>query len=426
MEQADMRADLVITGPAQLLTCAPDAADHVGLLTRGPLDRDDFGVAISGDRIVAVGDVSGYEATRRIDASGMVVMPGFVDSHTHLVFGGDRSAEYAAKVAGLEPPPGAVVGITGTMSATRDLPVEVLVAEARPRIDQMISSGTTTVEVKTGYGLSLDSEWRMLQANEVLRSAYGIDIVSTYLGGHGIAPGRDPDEWTREIIGQLPAVAEAGLARFNDVYCDVGYFSEEQTRAILAAGVEVGLQAKIHLDAYSHTGAAALTAELGAVSADHLNFTDEAELARLAEAGVTGVYMPCLEYSVNHQNPLDPRRVRDAGVELAIATDLCPGCWATSMETVIAMACRTGGLSVPEAIRAATLGGAKALGLGEETGALVPGRRADVIVVDVPSHEHLAYRLSGGNVRTVIASGRVVSERAPSATGGAETSGETP
>ncbi len=399
--------DLLVTGAAEVLTCAPDAPDDVGSHRPGGTEQR-FGVAVHDGRVVAVGDVSGYRGERVVDATGQVVMPGFVDSHTHLVFGGDRSAEYAARVAGVAPPVGAVVGITGTVAATREMAVPDLVAEATPRLAQMLAGGSTCVEVKTGYGLSTDAEQRMLHAIAELASTDGADVVATYLGGHAIAPGRDPQEWTAQIIDQLPAVAEAGLARFNDVYCDQGYFSVEQTRRILRAGAQAGLPAKLHLDAYSHTGAAAVAVEVGAVSADHLNFTTDSELRELGRAGVVGVYMPCLEYAVGHPAPLDPGRVREAGMELAIATDMCPGCWTTRMETVIAMACRTGGLPVAAAIRAATLGGARALGLGDETGALTPGRRADLIVVDVPSHEHLAYRLSGGNVQTVIAAGRVV------------------
>ncbi|WP_270256401.1 imidazolonepropionase [Kocuria marina] len=402
-EQIPVRTvDLVIADAAELLTCAPDATDLIGCVRGG-------GLAVDDGRIVAVGDVSGYRGRRRIDASGKVVMPGFVDSHTHVVFGGDRAAEYAGKVAGAPPPEGAAVGITGTMADTRALSAEELVDQALPRVRQMLAAGTTTFESKTGYGLSREAEWRLLEANARLASAVDARLVSTYLGGHAIAPGRDPEQWTAEIVAQLPEVAAAGLAAFNDVYCDEGYFTPAQTERILAAGLEHGLVPKIHLDAYSHTGVAPLAARLGAVSADHLNYTTDAELEQLAEAGVTGVYMPCLEYAVAHPRPLDPTRLQRAGMEVALATDVCPGCWTIGMETVIVMACRAGGMSVPAAIRAATRGGALALGLGERVGSLTVGRDADVLVLDVPSHEHLAYRLSGSPVDAVVRAGAVVS-----------------
>ena len=219
-----------------------------------------------------------------------------------------------------------------------------------------------------------------------------------------------PDLWVERIIRQIPRIAAEGLATFNDVYCDTGYFDLDQTRRILEAGLLCGLPAKIHLDAYSHTGAADLAIELGAVSVDHLNYTTAAEVSRLAAAGITGVYMPCLDYAVAHPRPVNARELAAGGLELAIATDICPGCWTTSMPLAIAMACRTGGLSVPQAIRAATHGGARALGRADDIGALVPGMRADIIVVDVPTHEHLAYRLGGTVVDTVIKNGTVIKE----------------
>ncbi|MER5387788.1 imidazolonepropionase [Saccharopolyspora sp. NPDC002686] len=399
MTEQTQVVDLVITDAAELLTCAPDAPDLIGRVRGG-------GLAADGGRIVAVGDVSGYRGRRVIDASGKVVLPGFVDSHTHVVFGGDRAAEYAAKAAGTSPPAGATVGITGTMADTRALSVAELVQQALPRVREMVASGTTTFESKTGYGLSRESEQRLLVANALLAEAADARLVSTYLGGHAIEPGRDPEEWTAEIIAQLPEVA--GSAAFNDVYCDDGYFTPAQAERILEAGLAHGLAPKIHLDAYSRTGFAEVAARLGVVSADHLNHTSDAELEVLAEAGAVGVYMPCLDYAVAHPKPLDPARLQRAGMEIALATDVCPGCWTTSMQTAIVMACRTGGMSVAAAIRAATLGGARALGLGDQIGSLTAGREADVLVLDIPSHEHLAYRLSGSTVDSVVRAGTVV------------------
>lgn len=392
--------DLVVTGAAELLTCAGDAPDLIGRIPGG-------GVAIDGGAITAVGDVSGYSGRREIDARTKVVMPGFVDSHTHVVFGGDRACEYAHVAAGQEPPAGASVGILGTMADTRSQTAAELVDTAAGRIREMISSGTTTLESKTGYGLDTDSEQRLLEVNSKLAALLPARIVSTYLGAHAIAPGRDPEDWTADILAQLPDAVSRG-AVFNDVYCDAGYFSLEQSRRILKAGAAHGLKAKIHLDAYSHTGAAALAAEVGAVSADHLNFTTDAELRALADAGVTGVYMPCLEFAVQHPAPLDPRRLYDAGMEVALATDICPGCWTTSMHLAIAMGCRTGGMSIAQALRAATYGGASALGLAGTLGSLAPGMAADLQVLDVPSHEHLAYRIGRNSTQTVIIGGTIV------------------
>lgn len=396
------RIDLIVTGAAEVLTCAAGAPDLVGS-TRG-------GVAIDGGVIVALGDTSPYDAERVVDARGGVVMPGFIDAHTHVVFGGSRAEEYAARVAGLEPPPGAVVGITGTMASTRAATREALREEAGARLREMVQHGTTTVESKSGYGLDIDTELATLETNRALQQELPLDIVSTFLGAHAFPPGVDRAAYVDQVVQLAKRVGAEGRAEFCDVYCDAGYFDLAQTERILCAGLDVGLAVKVHLDAYSHTGAAALAAELGATSVDHLNLTTDGELSRLGGAGVTGVYMPCLDYAVRHPQPLDPRRVVDAGMELALATDICPGCWTTSMQLAVQMACRTGGLSVPQAIRAATLGSAKAIGRADRVGSLEVGKQADLIVLDVPSAEDVAYRLGRNNVGTVIRHGRVVHE----------------
>lgn len=392
--------DFLITGAAELLTCSGGAPDLIGSTSGG--------VAIRDGVIVAVGDVSGYEGVRTLDATGKVVLPGFVDAHTHVVFGGSRVQEYAATVAGLPVPARAPRGITGTREQTRSLSVERLVEQATPRLREMLAQGTTTVESKTGYGLDVEAEARLLTANRQLDTTQAVDVVSTYLGAHAFPPEVARDTWVEQILRQLPRVAAQGLAEFNDVYCDDGYFDLRQTRRILETGLEHGLRAKLHLDAYNHTGAADLAVELGAVSVDHLNFTTEEEVQRLAAAGVPGVYLPCLELAVAHPRPLPARRFVELGMELALATDICPGCWVTSMPLVISMACRLGGLSVPQAIRAATYGSARALGRQDSVGSLLPGHRADLVVLDLPSHEDLAYRIGTPCVETVIKSGKEI------------------
>lgn len=394
-----LAVDLVISGAEEIFAAAPVSVAGSG------------GVAVDAGRIVAVGDVSAYVGRETIEAAGGVVMPGFVDAHTHVVFAGSRVAEYAAKSAGLPVPAKATAGIVGTMTETRAAGVAELIAQSGARIAEMLAHGTTTLESKTGYGLSVDSEQKLLQVNRLLARRTPARILSTYTGGHAFAPGVDRAEWVREVAEQARRAGLEGSADFNDVYCDDGYFDLAQTRLILEAGLEAGLRPRVHLDAYSHTGAAALTAELHAASADHMNYTTDAERSTLAAAGVVGVYLPCLEYAVKHPKPLDPRRVRDAGMTLALATDICPGCWTTSMQMVVVMACRAGGLTVAEALTAATYGSAQSLGLAEELGSIEVGKRADVVILDVPSHEDVAYRIGRNNARVVIKDGAVVAVR---------------
>ena len=406
---------LLIEHAAELLTMRPDAPDRVGRVVDGS-------VLIAGERIVAagaaaeVGRLVDRASSRVIDASGKVVLPGFVDCHTHLIFGGSRVDEYAAKVAGIDPSglaqAGIPVGITGTVRETRALSVEQLVEQALPRMAEMLEMGTTTVESKSGYGLTTSAELRMLRANRELARLQPIDVASTFLGAHAFPPDQPRERYLRTVIDEMiPLVAGEGLAEFCDVFCEEGYFSVDETRQVLEAGLDHGLRPKLHLDQYSHSGAARLAAELKCVSVDHLNFTPPDEQHLLAEAGVVGVVMAAIDFAVAHPRPIAARDLLRQGLTLGIATDLCPGCWLTSMQFVIALACRLQGMPVGDAIRAATLGGAKAIGREGEIGSLEPGKLADVLIMDVGRHEDLAYRLGRNAVETVIKRGRVVVER---------------
>jgi imidazolonepropionase len=407
-------ADLVIEHAAQLLTCTASAraTDAVGLIADGS-------VAITGDRITAAGPAAEVAATvdatraQTIDSRGNVVMPGFVYSHTHLVFGGTRVDEYAAKLTGGDlsalRAKGVPVGITGTVDETSHLSIDALVEQALPRLRQMLLAGTTTVESKSGYGLTPASELRLLQANRVLDELQPATVVSTFLGAHAFPPDEAHERYVESTIAEMiPRVAEMHLAQFCDVYCDEGYFTPEQSRRILGAGVEYGLRPKIHLDQYSHTGAAELAAELHCVSADHLNFTEPAEASMLAAAGVVGVPTPGLDFAVAHHRPVNIRALIDAGMTIALATDCCPGCWLTDMQFVIVLACRLHRLSVAEAIRAATTGSAQALAMETEIGSLEPGKRADLLILDTERYENLAYHLAVNPVSTVIKAGKIV------------------
>jgi imidazolonepropionase len=397
--------DLLVRDAAEILTCDPAAPDGIGRLPGGS-------VAITDGCIDAVGEVGSRHARWVIEAAGRAVLPGFVDCHTHVLFGGSRVDEYAARVAGREPRAGVPVGIAGTVKETRRLGVEALVAQAVPRLTEMLAHGTTTVESKTGYGLTLQTELLLLEANRRLATETPVEIVSTLLAAHALPDDVGREEYVGLIVERLiPRAAAEGLARFCDVYCDQGYYTVEETRRVLAAGRAHGLGPKLHLDAYSETGAARVAADLGAVSVDHLNFTPSREAARLAAAGVVAVAMPCLDLAVAHPRPVDIRGLMRAGMTVALATDLCPACHAASLQLVIQLACRLYGLSVAEAIRAVTLHAAMALGLDKSVGSLAPGKQADVLILGVGRHEELAYRLGSNLVERVIKRGRVVVER---------------
>ena len=392
---------LLVNGAAEVLTCAEDAPDLIGRLPGGS-------VLVEDGRIVAVGRLGEVEADIELDAAGCVVMPGFVDCHTHVVFGNSRVDEYVASCAGVPPPDGVLLGIVGTTAATCPLTPRELADESSVRLREMLAHGTTTVESKSGYGLSREAELAMLEANALLAEDVSVDVVSTYLGAHAIPADRERGAFVDELCGTIPEVARRGLAEFCDVYCDEGYFTVDECRRILEAGIAHGLAPKVHLDAYSHTAAASLAVKLGATSVDHLNFTPPRELEELASAGVVAVVMPLLDFCVQHETPVHARSLVDRGLRVALATDMCPGCYTASMQLIIQHACRTGGLSAAQAVRAATIDAAAAVGRANRVGSLEPGKQADLLVLDTPRFEDIAYRIGHNAVRRVIRHGAIV------------------
>ena len=409
LPKSSPNADLVITRAAAVLTCVPSAGDLTGR-------REGASVAISGERIVAIGspaEVAAQVNTTRaqvIDAAGKIVAPGFVDCHTHLVFGGSRAQEYAARMtmdAAEVKALGIPTGIIATMEMTRAESIEMLTASAVRRLQRMFRSGTTTVESKSGYGLSLAEEIKQLRVNYRLRFNPP-DVVSTFLGAHDFPRDMPRQRYVEIVINEMiPRVAEEELAEFCDVYCDDGYYTVEQSRLILEAGIHAGLKPKIHVDAYSDIGGAAMAAELGVVSADHLNYTTRAAMRKLAEAGTIGVVMPALDFAVGHPRPFDARAMMAEGMTLALATDLCPGCWAESMQLVMQLACRLYHFTPAEALYASTVGASRALGLEASQGSLEPGKLADLQIWDLPTFEDVIYRLGNNAVETVIKRGKV-------------------
>jgi imidazolonepropionase len=405
-----VKTTLVFKDAAEVVTCVPSEGNPAGRINGAS-------VAVAGDQILAVGSFAelaeslDMQAAKIIDLQGRVLAPGFVDSHTHVVFGGSRVMEYALKMthtrADIERM-GIPTGITASMSMTRAATREELVAHAADRLERMLRSGTTTVESKSGYGLDLQNELKMLEVNRELDDLLPIDVVSTFLGAHAFPPGISEAQYVEDIcLEMLPAVAAENLAEFCDVYIDDGYFNLEQTRKILETAQAMGFKLKIHADQYAPLGGSELAAELGVTSADHLNHTPAVQFAQLAQAGVVGVLMPLIDFAVQHPQPFNARGMLDAGMEIALATDICPGGWTESLQLVIQFACRQYGLSPAEAVLAATVGGARALALNDR-GQIAPGLLADLQVWNIPQLEDLIYRLGTNQVGMVLKAGKFV------------------
>ena len=402
------RADLLISGAVEILTCRPKGRDLIGRIREGS-------VAIAGERILSIGPAlevaSQVDITdaQVVDARGKIVAPGFVDCHTHLVFGGSRVKEYAlrmtrpaAEVKAL----GIPTGILATVQMTQAESVEQLTESASQRLNRMLRAGTTTAESKSGYGLNLQQEMKMLEVNRNLQSSQPVDLISTFLGAHDFPPEVSRERYIEMITQEMiPKVVETALAEACDVYCDDGYYSVEESRKILEAGQAYGLLPKIHTDTYSQIGGSDLAADMEMISADHLNYTTRAQMKKLAQAGVIGVIMPGLDFAVQHPRPFDARAMLEEGMTLALATDICPACWIESLQFVMMLACRLYRLSPEEALIASTLNGAKALRLEHDRGSLEPGKLADLQIWDVSTFEDVIYRLGNNAVETVIKRG---------------------
>lgn len=412
-----MDADLLVYNAAQVLTVASPggpkrgaAMGDLGIVAGGA-------VAVRDGRVLAVGPTAALrdrvQAVHTLDADGRVVMPGFVDPHTHLVWAGERADEFEMRVAGASYMEimAAGGGIMNTVRHTRAASLDGLVAQTRPRLERMLAHGTTTVEIKTGYGLNTPDELKQLAAIRRLQAETPATLVPTFLGAHAIPAefkGRT-DEYVDLVVEEmLPAVAQEDVPpRFCDVFCEEGAFSLEQSRRVLVAARVLGFDLKIHVDEFKPLGGTRLAVGLGATSADHLVCTPSEEIELLARSDTIAVALPGTPFGLGHTEYTPARALIDAGGAVALATDCNPGtCWCESMQLMIALACRSMGMTPAEAISAATINAAHAVGLGGEVGSLEPGKRADLVLLDVPSYPHLGYRFGTNLVGAVFVGGK--------------------
>lgn len=382
---------LLIGGIGELVTNSPDHGEgRLGLLR-------DAAVVVEHGRVVWIGPFgSAPAADSWVDAAGQAALPGFVDSHAHLVFAGDRSAEFAARMAGR---PYRAGGIRNTVAATREATNDELRATLRRLVREARAQGTTTIECKSGYGLTVPDEQR-----QVALAAEAVDDV-TFLGAHQVPAeyDHDPDSYV-ELVRTLMLDACAPYSRWVDVFCDRGAFDAEQGRAVLHAGAAAGLGMRVHGNQLDYGPGVHLAVELGAASVDHCTYLDGDDVGALASSETVATLLPGVEFSTRSPYP-DARRLLDAGGEVAIATDCNPGSsYTSSMPLCIALAVREMGMTVEEAVWAATAGGARAL-RRDDVGHLAPGARADLVLVDAPSHAHLAYRPGVPLVSSVYAAG---------------------
>jgi len=365
----------VITNIGELVTNDPDADDLLGVIERAAL-------VLEGSTVAWVGPATDAPAAdEQLDAGGRAVLPGFVDSHSHLVFAGDRAAEFAARMAGESYATG---GIRTTVAATRAATDEQLTSHVARLVAEMRRQGTTTVEIKSGYGLSVHDEARSLAV------ARQFTEETTFLGAHVVPDGISPEEYVALVTGPM-LEACAPHARWIDAFCETGAFDEDQSRAVLEAGASAGLRGRLHANQLGPGPGVRLACELGLTAVDHCTYLEEDDVTALAESGTVATLLPGVEFSTRHPYP-DARRLLDAGVRVALASDCNPGsCYTSSLPLCIALAVREMGMTPAEAVHAATAGGAAALDR-DDVGVLTPGAQADLVVLDAPTHVHLAYR----------------------------------
>lgn len=398
-------------------TIVHDASEVVTYADHTRIDTvADASVVIEDGTVLAVGPADEIRrdhpienADETVDASGQAAVPGFVDPHTHAVFAGERSDEFEAKLRGksyneiLD----AGGGILRTVRATRQADLETLVGNLLDQLDVMLAHGTTTVEVKSGYGLDVETEVKMLEAIEMADDRHPIDLVPTFLGAHAVPEGDDTESYVKQVIDrQIPAIAGADVAEFCDVFCEEGIFDVEQSRRILDAGHSHGLKPKVHAEELSHLGGTQLAAEVGAVSADHLLHTTPDDVQAMNDADVSPVLLPGTAFGLG-ADYADALMFMESGAPVALATDFNPNCYSHSLPFAMSLACIEMGMTPAQALGAATRNAALAVDRDDGTGTLEPGSPGDLAVLSGPSYVYLSYQFGVNPVDCVVKNGCV-------------------
>jgi len=413
------RVDLLILNAEELLTLTSGSPEprtgnqmrELGIIPEGAL-------AVREGRIIATGKTleltKAFKSENVINARGKIVLPGFVDPHTHLVFAGSCEEEFQRRVEGTSCEMQSCVGVWKAIKETRKVSLEKLVDFGLERLDAMLAHGTTTVEAKSGYGLATETELKILEASRRLNHLHSVNVISTFLGAHCVPPEYkgNPAEYVALVVGEMiPTVVERGLAEFCDVSCERDTFNFEQARHVLETGKKYGLKPKIHADKLSPLGGAEIAADVGAVSADHLLFSSVEGIRAMAEKGVVAVLLPAAAFSMINKRYASARLMIENGLPVALGTDCSPRCWMENQQLVVAMACNCMGMMPAEAITAATINAAHAVNRAGEVGSLEVGKKADITVLNVPNHDFLGYRYGVNLVDKVVKNGRVVIDR---------------
>lgn len=408
-----MKADLILYEIGQLITSRELEGNHIEILENGYL-------AIKGDKIIGVGTGEVPTSfihfdTKFVKIGKKVVSPGLVDSHTHLVHGGSREHEFSMKIQGVPYLEilAAGGGILSTLKATREASLEELIEKTKKSLRYMLELGVTTVEAKSGYGLSLEQEIKQLEATKLLNHLQPISLVSTFMAAHAIPPefkGRT-GEYVDEVIKMLPEIKKRNLAEFCDVFCEEGVFSVEDSRKILTKAKELGFQLKIHADEVVSLGGVELAGELQAVTAEHLMVITEEGIQALKKGKVIADLLPATSFNLRHEYA-PARKILDAGVQVALSTDYNPGsCPSENLQFVMQIGAAHLKMTTEEVFKAVTINGAKAVCREKEIGSLEVGKQADIAVFDVPNAEYMLYHFGVNHTDSVYKAGKLVYQR---------------